>query len=198
MENRNFNKITIGLVAFFFCNLASATTTSGVGGGTITFSGAVTDVTCNVTTNNGSDFTVDMSPVTATDVGSTIGVVTANPQQFSLTVDGCTGFDSTSTTAQALKITFSGSNVSDDGIYLKNLSGTATGVGIGITSDGSSLVALNSALNTGLATTSSDSSKYDTAANGTLSYYANYYNYGGSSATTGSVITTATYTFEYE
>ncbi len=159
MENRNFNKITIGLVAFFFCNLASATTTSGVGGGTITFSGAVTDVTCNVTTNNGSDFTVDMSPVTATDVGSTIGVVTANPQQFSLTVDGCTGFDSTSTTAQALKITFSGSNVSDDGIYLKNLSGTATGVGIGITSDGSSLVALNSALNTGLATTSSDSSK---------------------------------------
>ncbi|ORM88255.1 fimbrial protein [Pantoea cypripedii] len=193
-----FNKVTLGVFAYLFCNLASATTTSGVGGGTITFSGAVTDVTCNVTTSNGSDFTVDMSPVTTTDVGTTVGVVTANPQQFSLTVDGCSGFDNTSTTAQSLQIKFSGSNVSDDGVYLKNLSGTATGVGVGITSDGSTLVALNSALDTGLATTSSDSTSFDTAANGTLTYYANYYNYGGTSVTTGSVITTATYTFDYE
>ncbi len=200
MKNLMLNNTAAGLFLLTACNAAFAsTTTTDVGGGTITFYGSVTDATCNVTTNSGSDFSVDLNPVTTSDLGTTVGVINTNAKQFTLNIDGCSGFDSTSTAAQTLMITFSGGNVSDDNTYLKNGSGTASGVGIGITKDGSTLVALNTALDTGMATTSSDGTTYDTApASGTLSYYANYYNYGGSSVAAGSVVTTATYTFTYE
>lgn len=200
MKKLAFNKITAGIALLMTCQVAFATsTTADVGGGTITFYGAVTDATCNVTTNSGSDFAVDLNPVTSSDMGTTVGVIPTNAKQFTLNVDGCSGFNSTSTTAQTLKITFSGGNVSDDNTYLKNTTGTSSGVGIGITKDGSQLVTLNTALDTGLKTTSSDGTNFDTApASGAISYYANYYNYGGAAVTAGSVVTTATYTFNYD
>ncbi|KAA5933671.1 MULTISPECIES: fimbrial protein [Pantoea] len=199
MKKLALNKITAGIALLMTCQVAFATsTTADVGGGTITFYGAVTDATCNVTTNSGSDFAVDLNPVTSTDMGTTVGVVSTNAKQFTLNVDGCSGFDSTSATAQTLKITFSGGNVSDDNTYLKNTTGTSSGVGIGITKDGSQLVALNSALDSGLKTTSSDGTNFDTAPGGAINYYANYYNYGGAAVKAGSVVTTATYTFTYE
>jgi len=199
MKKLTLNKITAGFALLMTCQVALATsTTAGVGGGTITFYGAVTDATCNVTTNSGSDFSVDLNPVTRSDMGSTVGVISTNAKQFTLNVDGCAGFDKTSAAAQTLKITFSGGNVSEDNTYLKNSTGTSSGVGIGITEDGSKLIALNSALDSGLKTTSSDGTNYDTAPSGAINYYANYYNYGGAAVTAGSVVTTATYTFNYD
>lgn len=199
MKKLTINKITAGIVLLMSCQVAFATsTTADVGGGTITFYGAVTDATCNVTTNSGSDFAVDLNPVTSSDMGTTVGLISNNAKQFALNIDGCSGFNSTSTAAQTLKITFSGGNVSDDNTYLKNATGSSSGVGIGITKDGSQLVALNSALDSGLKTTSSDGTTFDTAPSGVINYYANYYNYGGANITPGSVVTTATYTFNYD
>lgn len=199
MKKTTLNRITLGIFLLAACNAAFAvTTTADVGGGTITFYGAVTDATCNVTTNSGSDFAVDLNPVTRSDVGDSVGVISTNAKQFTLNVDGCAGFNSSSNAAQTLKVTFSGGNVSEDNTYLKNSTGTASGVGIGLTSDGSQLVALNQALDTGLKTSSSDGTVYDTSPAGALNYYANYYNYGGAAITPGSVVTTATYTFTYE
>lgn len=177
---------------------AMASTDTGVAGGTITFNGAVSDTTCDVTTNNGSDFTVNLSPVSVEDMGTTTGVVSNGATEFTIAVAGCEGYDATSTAAQDLDITFSGSNVSDDEEYLKNNTGSATGVGIAITKDGTTAVSLDQALKTGLTTTSSDGTVYDQGAEGNITYYANYYNYGGSSIEPGSVVTTATYTFNYE
>lgn len=198
MNKRNqFYIVTAIVAAFTACN-AVATTSVPATGGIISFNGAVSDTTCNVTTNNGADFTVNVSPIAKSDLGTTVGVVSASATPFTLNVSDCTGFDATSTAAQSLEITFSGSNVSDDMTYLKNESGTAQGVGIAITADGASAVKLGTAMGTGLTTTQSGNTVYDTGAAGAINLYANYYNYGGVSASTGSVVTTATYSFNYE
>lgn len=176
---------------------AMATTSNAVGGDTITFSGAVSDTTCNVTTGHGNDFTINLDPITSTQVGTTSGVITDGATAFTMAVSGCEGYTASNSAAQTLDIAFTGSNVSDDETYLKNAIGTASGVGIAITSDSATPVALNTALSTGLTTTGdSDSGNHD--AQGDITYYANYYNYGGANISTGSVITTATCTFSYE
>ncbi len=204
MKDKIFTRalLAVAMGGLALSGTAMATTSSSVGGGTITFSGSVTDTTCNVTTNNGGDFTVNLEPITTDALGTSTGILTSGATAFTIAVSGCTGYSATSTTAQALDITFSGANISDDETYLKNATGTATGVGIALTSDGSKAITLDTALDTGLATTSSssssDSAVYDTGAAGDITYYANYYNYGGSSVTTGSVVTTATYVFSYE
>ncbi|MFU0443990.1 fimbrial protein [Pseudocitrobacter faecalis] len=168
-----------------------AATDEGVAGGTITFNGTVTDTTCNVTTNNGADFTVNLSPITTTDLGTSVGVVTAGAKEFTMAVSGCTGY---AADTDSLKVNFTSSNVSDDEKYLTNYSGTAEGVGIALTKDGSTQVNFNEALETGL--TAADVSGSTGTSN--ITYYANYYNYGGAATSTGSVVTAATYTFSYE
>ncbi|MFD1803705.1 fimbrial protein [Mixta tenebrionis] len=191
--------LTAAVSGVLFSPNTFATTANNVSGGIITFSGSVTDTTCNITTNDGNDFTVNLNPISTEDLGTDIGVVTAQAAQFTLHVAGCTGYRNDSTSAQQLDITFSGANISDDEKYLKNDLGSARGVGITITRDGgNTLVPLNRAVQTGLATTKSGETNYDTAPEGDITWFANYYNYGGASVTTGSVITTATYSFSYE
>ncbi|WP_238131891.1 fimbrial protein [Vibrio cincinnatiensis] len=181
----------------FMASTSFAATESGVAGGTITFNGSVTDTTCNVTTNSGQDFTVNLAPISIDEIKAP-GVALSGSKQFSMMVSGCTGYVASSNSAQALQITFTGANVSADEVYLENNGGTAEGVGIVIT-DGSNIYPLNKAIATSLKTTSSDGEFYDQDAEGTLSFFANYYNYAGEDAvTTGSVITNATYTFSYE
>ena len=166
-------------------NGAMAATSTAVAGGTISFTGSVTDTTCDVTTSGDKDFTVTLSPVALTDIDAA-GVATAGAKQFDMKVSGCEGYEA----GQSLHITFSGSNISDDEQYFKNDTGTATGVGIAITTDGSTEVALNSSAETGLGA--------DVTA-GTISYFANYYNFAGEGqATAGTVVTSATYTFDYQ
>lgn len=186
------------LGCLFAASTSFAATDMNVAGGTITFNGSVTDTTCHVTTNGGQDFTVNLAPISLDDA-QTPGVVTAGAKQFSMMVSGCTGYVANSSSAQALQITFTGANVSPDEMYLENNGGTSTGVGIAITKDGSDPYPLNRAITTALTTTSSDGEFFDKDAEGTLTFFANYYNYAGEgNVTTGSVITSATYTFSYE
>lgn len=185
-----FKKSLVAASLIVMSGSAFAVTEEGVAGGTITFNGTVTDTTCNVTTNNGADFTVNLDPITTTQLGETVGVVTDGAKEFTMAVSGCTGYKNDT---DALKLTFTSSNVSDDEKYLTNYSGTAEGVGIALTSGGST-VNLNEALDTGF--TGGDFAS-DTDSK-TISYTANYYNYGGTAVSTGSVVTTATYTFSYE
>ncbi|MBB1200320.1 type 1 fimbrial protein [Enterobacteriaceae bacterium 89] len=183
-------KKCIVVTSLLVAGQAIAATDSNVAGGTITFSGMVTDTTCNVTTNKGADFTVDLAPVTTEQVGVKPGVVTHNAQKFTLHVSGC---KSSKENASALKITFSSPHVSDDEKYLKNSTGSAEGVGIALTTDGSKTIDFDKAVDTGV--------KADVAGSeggADVSFYANYYNYGGSAIETGNIVTTATYTFNYE
>ncbi|MFM5466003.1 fimbrial protein [Aeromonas simiae] len=186
-----FKKSLIAALTLVAVNNAHALTEIGVPGGTITFNGSVTDTTCNVTTNNGADFTVQLSPITIASVGSDVGLVNEGSQAFTMAVSDCA---STNEGATALKISFSSPNVSDDEKYLKNYSGSASGVGITLTSDGSTMIPFNKAYDTGL--TKSDFANEGESKN--LTYYANYYNFGGADVTAGSVVTSATYTFSYE
>lgn len=186
-----FNKNLVAATIMVLSGSVYAATDEGVAGGTISFNGSVTDTTCNVTTNNGSDFTVNLSPITTTDLGTSVGIVTNGAKEFTMAVSGCTGYTGDT---DALKITFTSGNVSDDETYLTNYSGSAEGVGIALTKDGSTQVNFNEALDTGL--TAADVSGSTSASN--ITYYANYYNYGGAATSTGSVVTAATYTFSYE
>ncbi|MDO2949510.1 fimbrial protein [Aeromonas simiae] len=186
-----FKKSLLAALTVLAVNNAYAITDTGVPGGTITFNGSVTDTTCNITTSNGADFSVQLSPVTVSSVGTDVGLVNEGSKAFTMAVSDCS---STNDEATALKITFSSSNVSDDEKYLKNYSGTATGVGIALTSDGKTMIPFNTTHDTGL-------KKTDFANAGetkSLTYYANYYNFGGTDVTAGSVVTAATYTFSYE
>ncbi|MCW9507061.1 type 1 fimbrial protein, partial [Klebsiella oxytoca] len=65
-----FNKNLVAATIMILSGSVYAATDEGVAGGTISFNGSVTDTTCNVTTNNGSDFTVNLSPITTTDLGT--------------------------------------------------------------------------------------------------------------------------------
>lgn len=186
-----FKKSLVAALTILAVNNAYALTDTGVPGGTITFNGSVTDTTCNVTTNNGADFTVQLSPVTVANVGTAVGLVNEGSKPFTIAVSDCASTDADAT---ALKISFSSPNVSDDEKYLKNYSGSASGVGIALTEDGQSMIPFNTTVATGLNKTDFD--KAGETKN--LTYYANYYNFGGGDITAGSVVTSATYTFSYE
>lgn len=164
----------------------AATTSNDVAGGNITFYGSVTDTTCNVTTDSGADFTVTLDPITTAQAGETAGVVEHNAKPFTMKVSGCK--QSSAKADKTLKITFGSASISDDEKYLMNNSGTSEGVGITITKDKSSIIDFNTAIDT--AVTGADETE--------LTYYANYYNYGGKDITSGNIITAAQYTFSYE
>lgn len=170
---------------------AFAAESTGVAGGTITFNGSVSDTTCDVTTNNGSDFTVNLSPVTVTDMGTTTGIKQAGKKDFTMQLKNCSA---ATTGTETLKVTFTSSNLSDDSKYLKNYSdGGAEGVGIALTTDGTTAVDFDTAFDTAL------TSDLVAATDGvSLTMYANYYNYGGATVTTGKVVTDATYSFSYD
>ncbi len=185
-----FNKTFI-VAALMVSGSAFAAESTGVAGGTITFNGSVSDTTCNVVTNNGSDFTVNLSPIAVGDMGTTAGVVKTNAKDFTMNLKNCSA---ASDEAKTLKITFSSSNLSDDAKYLKNYSDNgAEGVGIALTKDGNTAVPFDTAFDTGLS--SADAATEDGV---TLTMYANYYNYGGAAVTTGKVVTDATYSFSYD
>lgn len=78
-------------------------------------------------------------------------------------------------------------------MYLKNSTGTAEGVGIALTTDGSKAIEFDKAVDTGVKADAAGSE-----AGADVSFFANYYNYGGSNIATGNIVTTATYTFNYE
>lgn len=182
-----FKKTLLAAMVLATAGSAIAETTSNdVAGGNITFYGSVTDTTCNVTTNSGADFTVTLDPITTTQAGESVGVVADNAKPFTMKVSGCK--QNVTKADKTLRITFGSADISDDEKYMKNNTGTSEGVGITITKDKSAIIDFNTAIDT--AVTGVDETE--------LTYYANYYNYGGKTITSGNIITAAQYTFSYE
>lgn len=103
-------------LSFLSANVYAADNSAG---GTINFSGAITDTTCTINSGKSADFTVALNPITVTDAGKSIGLITRNKKSFSLTFSGCSPVAGTSGTP--LKIYFSSAaNISTDGKYLIN------------------------------------------------------------------------------
>lgn len=190
-------KLALSIATLMFSSpVALAGSSTNSAGGVIMFQGAVSESTCNVTTNGDKDFTVTLDPVSIDDVLA-FKISDTGKAKFTMGVTGCEGYNEQSTSAQSLTITFSGANVSDDNKYLVNNLGTASGVGLVITRDGQQVVALNQAVKTTLNTQSSNGQTFDQGPEGNIEFYVNYYG-NGDIVKQGSIITSAVYTFDYE
>ncbi|EAQ5803194.1 type 1 fimbrial protein [Salmonella enterica] len=178
------------LLAVF--NASAATETSG---GTITFTGQVTDTTCTINGGNPADLTIALDPIAVSDA-TTPGIIQKNRKQFTLEFSGCAsaslGKDNATGNKNTLNLILSSDNISNDGLYLNNTrlndNGTKKNVGIALSTLANSQTPIN--LHT----------KLDTKAEGdnaVVDLYANYYKVGSNAADTGVINTMLTYTVAY-
>ncbi|MEO3989888.1 fimbrial protein [Pseudocitrobacter cyperus] len=182
-------------ISALFLSAFAANAATDSSGGTITFTGQVTDTTCTINGGNSADLTVALDPVAVSDV-ATAGLIQKNRKQFSLEFTGCKsaslGQDDGAGAKNTLNLVLSSDNISNDGLYLNNTQlktdGTKKNVGIALSTLASSQTPLN--LHTNLDT----SVEGDTA---TVDLYANYYKVGSAAADTGAVNTMLTYTVAY-
>lgn len=168
--------------------------------GTITFNGKITAASCTVTggaTGGGAASTslnVTMPSITTESIGHSKGDV-AGMTAFNITLSNC---KSQSTTAEKMRVAFSGVGDPADQYVLKN---TATGTpakGVGIQllkEDGVSVIDINGGSNKADETTLPTSS--ETAKSYILNFNAAYVNVSGSAPTAGTVTSVANYTIEY-
>jgi len=190
------NKTIISAViaASAFSSLSAMAATDSAGG-TLTFTGQVTDTTCTINGGNSANMTIALDPVSMTDVAAT-GIAQKNRKQFTLEFANCTSASMGQTGADGKKNTLSliltSDSISNDGLYLNNTllkaDGTKKNVGIALSTLAASDTPLN--LRTGI----------DTAVEGdatTVDLYASYYHVGAAAADTGAVNTMVTYTVAY-
>jgi major type 1 subunit fimbrin (pilin) len=169
--------------------------------GTITFNGKVTAASCTVTgaaTGPGGtpskNLNVIMPSITTESIGATAGD-TAGMTAFSITLSNC---QSPSTTAEKMRVAFSGQGDSANQYVLKNVAttGGASGVGIQLLKeDGTSKIDINGGSNTADETTLPLSTA--AAQSYVLNFNAAYVNVSGSAPTSGTVTAVANYTIEY-
>ncbi|EEX94665.1 major fimbrial subunit (involved in the expression of type III fimbriae) MrkA [Vibrio orientalis CIP 102891 = ATCC 33934] len=168
--------------------------------GTVTFNGKVTAASCTVTggaTGGGSASTalnVTMPSITTGSIGTTAGDL-AGMTAFTITLTDC---KSQSTTAEKMRVAFSGQGDPTNQYVLKNTASTggATGVGIQLLKeDGTSIIDINGGSNKADETTLPIST--DTAESYILNFNAAYVNVSGSAPTAGTVTSVANYTIEY-
>ncbi|EAS5177809.1 type 1 fimbrial protein [Salmonella enterica] len=179
----------LSIVSF---NIGAATDVSG---GTITFTGQVTDTTCTINGGNSADLTVALNPIAVSDALKT-GLIEKNRKQFSLNFTGCTsaslGKENGDGNKSTLNLILSSDSISNDGLYLNNTQlrtdGTKKNVGIALSTLANSQTPLN------LHTTLGTNVEGDSA---TIDLYANYYKVGSDVADTGGVNTMLTYTVAY-
>jgi len=152
--------------------------------GTITINGQITDVTCNIAVNNGSNnATVTLPTVSTSALAAADQTAGATP--FKIALSGCSG--GTMNTASAWFEP--GANVDSTTGRLKS-NGTATHVQVELLNSGMSPIAAGAA-------TQNDTPVNISGGTGTLSYYAQYHATGGA-ATAGSVTTSVQYTIQYQ
>lgn len=188
-------------IGFAFASSLSYASTS-VSGGTLNFSGAVTDATCTINGNNSESLSVVLNPITTQQAGTTEGLIDAGKKSFSLDFSNCSstqainGDGSGSTPAPSLKMQFSSPNtISNDGKYLINqendLQGNPRNVGIAIVLQNKETqpIALHQQLDSQLAG--------NAATPETLNFYAKYYKVGTLAAEAGTVRTMVTYSISY-
>lgn len=187
---------TASLALTSFMSIAS----TNVSGGTINFTGAVTDSTCTINGNNPASLSVALNPITTEQAGTTEGLIDAEKKAFSLDFSNCSSVQTVAAggtkPASTLKIQFSSSNtISNDGKYLINQENGANGqsnnVGIAIVLQNTETqpVMLNQTLDTKLA---GNTSKPET-----LNFYAKYYKVDTKPAQAGTVRTMVTYSVSY-
>ena len=198
----NTSKMTITTVASIL-SLAgsfSAEAKGVIGGGTITFHGAVTDTTCTVNKGNSNDLIISLPPISVEQANSMIpqGLITANRQEFQLNLSDCAqAGDERSGGAPTIRMSFSGPQISADGRYLKNMMKTRDGqtsnIGVAITEQDhpDQPITLNIPYDTRI--TASSTSK----APQPLRFYANYYKANSDAARAGGVQTLVTYALSY-
>lgn len=165
-------------------------------GGVINFTGAITDTTCTINGGKSADMTVALSPITVTDAGTTVGLITKNKKTIEMTFSGCA--PAASTAGTPLKIHFSSANnISTDGKYLLNNSvnesdsSVARNVGFALTKTDGTLIPLNQPFDTNLMgnKVAPDSE--------TLNLDVYYYKTNTTPATVGSLSSNVTYTVSY-
>ncbi|AYV23361.1 type 1 fimbrial protein [Vibrio mediterranei] len=168
--------------------------------GTITFNGKVTAASCTVTggaTGGGSASTnlnVTLPSITTGSIGTTKGDL-AGMTAFTITLTDC---KSQSTTAEKMRVAFSGVGDPANQYVLKNTASTTPAGGVGIQllkEDGVSIIDINGGSNKADETTLPTSA--ETAESYILNFNAAYVNVSGSAPTAGTVTSVANYTIEY-
>ncbi|MEF1254743.1 fimbrial protein [Vibrio sp. M260112] len=163
--------------------------------GTITFNGQITAASCTVGNGASStDLNVTMPSVTASSIGTSPDVL-SGMTTFSIELTNC---KSQTTTAEKMRVTFSGQGDENNPYVLKNTasSGAATNVGIQLLeADAVTRIDINAGSNKAseitLPTSSENPESY------VLHFNAAYVNVGGAVPTAGAVTATANYTIEY-
>lgn len=160
--------------------------TAAASDGTITFNGQITSVTCNISGNGGgSSFTVTLPTVSTGALGA--AGVTAGRTPFNIVLSGA------SCTNGAVASTYfePGATVDSATGKLKNSTGTATNVQLGLLNGDATAIVL------GAPQASQNSKSVTIASNtGTLNYFVEYVATGGA-ATAGTVGSTVTYSISY-
>ncbi|MTD27441.1 fimbrial protein [Erwinia sorbitola] len=176
---------------------------TSVSGGTINFSGAVTDATCTINGNNSASLSVVLNPITTQQAGTAEGIIDAGKKAFSLDFSNCASAQAATAEAgggaapaSTLKMRFSSPNtISNDGKYLinqvNNAQGNPLNVGIAIVlqSTETQPISLQKDLDTKLAGNKTTPE--------TLNFYAKYYKVGTAAAEAGTVRTMVTYSISY-
>lgn len=191
-------KITSTLTILSFILISfGAVASDNSSGGIISFSGAVTDTTCTINGGNSSDLTVALDPISVTDAGTVVGLITKNKKSVSLTFSGCS--PAASKDGSPLKIYFSSANnISTDGKYLLNNSvnendiAVSKNVGFSLAEPGSSKPI---PLNVPYVTKIKGDKKTPDSETLTLDIY--YYKTNVTAAKVGELTSNVTYTISY-
>ena len=196
------SRMTIAAVVstFGFAIPLSAEAEGVLGGGTITFQGAVTDTTCTINGHNSNSLTVSLPPISVEQANNMTqrGLIPINRQPFQLDLSDCAQAGSArSGWSPTIRMSFSGPQISADGTYLRNelptRDGRPSNIGVAITeqSHPDELIKLNTPYDTRI--TASSTAK----APQPLRFYANYYKAGGDETRAGGVRTLVTYALSY-
>jgi len=189
------NKSVLTLLSLAVVSFPSLADTAQ--GGTLNFSGSISDTTCTINGTDSSTLTIVLNPITVSDAGSAANTLIAKHQKpFDLTFSDCAP---ASNPVSNLKIYFSSANISNSGLYLTNTSVVesdplvARNVGFSLSTAAAPItpLPLNSGLDTGL------SGLGTTAATQTLSLVASYYKTAAAAATPGAVESSVVYTISY-
>jgi len=153
--------------------------------GTIDFQGQITDTTCAVAVNSGTNNgTVTLPTIAASALPAVASTAGATP--FTISLTGCTG-----TALNTASTLFeNGANV-DAAAGRLNSTGTASGVQIEL------LNAAQAPLHVGAAGLQGDTPADISSGSATMNYFARYYA-SGASVTPGSVVSRVDYTIQYQ
>jgi len=188
------NKYVLTLLSLAVVSFPSLAVTNSEGG-TLSFTGAISDTTCTINGGGSSSLTIALNPITVNDAGTAANTVIAkNQKTFDLTFSDCAP---ATVPASNLKIYFSSANISSSGLYLVNTSvneadtAVAKNVGFSLstTQARTTPLQLNNGLDTGISGASPTAQTY--------SLVASYYKTAAAAAKAGAIQSSVIYTISY-